>query len=195
MKCYLFLLLFILSSCALDGDNELHPSGLEITEINPSRDSHIMKQNVLQIAQVYDLSPFLYTKKIQIKTDAVPQSHPVLTLNIRYTNYPHKILAVLLHEEFHWWTLMKKNETALVTADLKKIFPGQTPSVYNHLVVCHLEYEALKLYLGEKASRQIIQDFIRKEKLRPWTYSQVLLRPHIFKKILKKHNLTPAPLS
>ncbi len=171
-----------------------HQSGLIVTEIKPNRDSAIMKQNVLHLAQVYDLSPFLYTKIIQIKTDAIPQSHPVLTLNINYTKYPNKILASLLHEEFHWWAVMNKLGLTQSLVELKKIFPGRTLTEYVHLFVCYLEYEAVKYYIGEKSTKEIFQDFIRKENLRPWLYSQVLVHETLLKKIFSKNKLIPNPL-
>jgi hypothetical protein len=193
---FAFLISILLfASCATREIEDPHPSGLEITEIKPNRDSHIMKQNVLQLAQVYDLSPFLYTKRIQIKTDAIPQSHPVLTLNIRYTNYPHKILAVLLHEQFHWWALNNKKKMDIAVVELKKMFPRQHPSVYQHFLICYLEHQAVRYYVGDKIATSIIYDFIRRDKIRPWIYSQVLLKHKIFKKIFTRYKLIPKPLA
>lgn len=196
MKIALIISLLFLSACSIfRPDPETHPSGLQVTEIKPNRDSHFMKQNLLQLAQVYDLSPFLFTKIVQIKTDAISQSHPVLTLNTRYTNYPHKILASFLHEEFHWWAEIKKAEMTLATTELRKIFPRQTLQIRQHMIISYLEYQAVKYYLGEKSARLVFQDFIRKEKLRPWIYSQVLVNGHVFKRILLKNKLIPSPLS
>lgn len=195
MKTALIFSLLLIIACSSGPPGEVtHSSGLKITEIKPNRDSQIMKQNVLHLAQVYDLTPFLYTKTIQIKSDAVSQSHPVLTLNNKYTNYPHKILAVFLHEQFHWWVWMKKKEVALAVADLKKIFPKLTTDTYIHLVVCYLEYGAVKFYLGEKSATVVFKDFIRKEKLRPWTYSQVLVNNKVLRKVFLKYKLIPETL-
>ncbi len=194
MNCALILFLLFLSGCAVAPVKEIHPSGLNITEIKPNHDSHIMKQNVLHLAQVFDLSPFLYTKNIHIKTDAIPQSHPVLTLNNRYTNYPHKILSVLLHEEFHWWAIIRKQQLALAVKELKTLFPHQHASVYTHFLICHLEYEAVKFYVGEKVATSIIKDFIQKDKIRPWIYSQILVKNQMFSKLFLRYKLIPKRL-
>lgn len=194
MKTALFISLLLLFACA-SPEVEEHPSGLKVTEIKPNRDSHIMKQNLLQLSQVYDLSPFLFTKKIQIKTDAIPQSHPVLTLNIRYTNYPDKILATFLHEQFHWWALMKKVDLKKAEKDLKKMYPKQTEGVYAHFLICYLEYKAMKHYLGPAKAKPIFFDFIQKDKIRPWIYGQVIAREAVLGKIFKKYKLIPAPLT
>jgi hypothetical protein len=194
MKFAWFFLLLLLLGCSFPEEKVGHESGLMITEIKPNRDSAIMKQNVLHLAQVYDLSPFLFTKIIQIKTDAIPQSHPVLTLNIKYTKYPNKILASLLHEEFHWWAVMNKVGLTQSLNELSKILPGKPQADYIHLFVCYLEFEAVKYYLGEKTAREIFQDFIRKDQLRPWLYSQVLVHDKLLKKIFSKNKLIPTPL-
>lgn len=194
MKFWALGLFILIEACSTSSPPEVHPSGLNITEIKPSRESAIMKQNVLQLAQVYDLSPFLYTKEIHIHAKAIDQSHPVLTLNNKYSNSPHKILATLLHAQFHWWALNHAKTMDRLIVDLKKIYPKQTKAVYVHLVVCYLEFRALKMYLGEKVTRNIIKEFIRRERVRPWVYSQVLVKGQVIGRVSKKFGLIPKAL-
>lgn len=160
-----------------------------------------MKQNMLQLAQVYDLRPFLYTKRINIESMIIPHSHPILTLNTRSAEKPKKILSVWMHEELHWW--MDKNPKATTAAikELKKIYPnapkgmGQYEnSTLLHLMVCYLEKKTLAFYVGEKEAKSIIEEIMRKDKLYPWIYYQVLNKDFAIKKVIKKYKLVPPPL-
>ncbi len=202
MKSWLFIILTMLFAwgCATKVVDE-HPSGLNIVEIKPNKWTAIMKQNMLQLAQVYDLSPFLFTKKIHIESMVIPHSHPVLTLNTRSAEKPKKILSVWMHEELHWWMEKNAKTTSLAIKELKKIYP-QAPkgmgknddSTLLHLMVCYLEMKALALYIGDKESRVIIEEIMKKDKLYPWVYYQVLYKDFAIKKVLKKYKLTPPPL-
>lgn len=196
---YLFCLL-LLFSCASHRE-EGHPSGLEITEVQPNKETYIMKQNMLHLAQVYDLSPFLFTKKIQIQSQVIPHSHPVLTLNTRHADEPKKILSLLLHEELHWWAIKKKPAVELAILELKKIYPkapvtrGSGPdSTHLHLIVCYLELKALGHYLGAKEARLVVTDIMKRDKIYPWVYYQILNKDFAIKKIVEKHQLLPPPL-
>ncbi len=191
MRYLLLIFLALVWGCSSKQVKEEHASGLHITEIHPNRESALMKQNVLQLAQVYDLGPFLYTKVIHITPKGVNQSHPVLTLNVEHSAQPYKILSVFLHEEFHWLVSMYPKNLNQSIVQLKNIFPNQQKQVYIHIVVCYLEYKALRMYLGEKLARKIILDFVRREKLRPWVYTQVLTKNQLIGKLLKKNGLIP----
>lgn len=203
MKLSSLLLLFILviCGCASKIEDE-HPSGLNIVEIKPNKWTFIMKQNMLQLAQVYDLTPFLFTKTIHIESQVIPHSHPILTLNTRNAEKPKKILATWMHEELHWWMEKNPKATADAIKELKKIYP-QAPkgqgasqdSTYLHLLVCYLEMRTLALYVGEKEARTIIEEIMKKDKIYPWIYYQVLYKNFAIKKLLKKHKLVPPPLS
>lgn len=194
-------MLVILAGCASKVEDE-HPSGLNIAEVKPNKWTYLMKQNMLHLAQVYDLSPFLYTKKINVESKVIPHSHPVLTLNTRHAENPKKILAMWMHEELHWWMDKNSKATAAAVKELKKIYPdapkgmGATAdSTFLHLLVCYLEMRTLALYVGEKESKVIIEDIMRKDKIYPWVYYQVLYKNFAIKKILKKHKLVPVPLT
>lgn len=197
LTVYFIILLTLLSGCA-SKEPLVHPSGVEITEIKPNKWTAITKQNLYQLAQVYDLSPFLYTKKIHVESQVVPHSHPVLTLNTRNAEKPRKLLSVWLHEEFHWWMERNKKSTDLAIRELKKIYPkapatksSGPDSTYIHLMVCFLEMKALSFYLGKKESVSVITEIMKKDKLYPWVYYQVLHRDYAIKKIMLKHKLIP----
>jgi hypothetical protein len=202
MRLFL-LIIFTLSlfGCATDQPKRVYEDVIEITEINPNRLTAVTKQNLFHLAKVYDLRPFLYTKQIHVQSYVIPHSHPTLTINTRNSDKPQKLLATWLHEEFHWWAVQKKADTEKAIAELKVLFPKlpaggshSDQSTYLHLLICHLEYRALVHYLGATEAKEVMDETIKKDKLYPWIYTQVLTNPEIGK-IVKKHKLLPAPLT
>lgn len=197
----LLMILISLIGCASKKLEE-HPSGLEIIEVTPNKWTSITKQNLLHLAQVYDLSPFLYTKKIQIQPQVKSHSHPVLTLNTRHAENPKKILSTFLHEELHWWLASQKKETSEALRELKKVYPdaplnqGATKdSTWLHLIVCYLELKSLSFYIGEKEARGVIYSLMKKDQIYPWVYFQVLNKDFAIKSIVAKNKLLPPPLN
>jgi hypothetical protein len=197
----IFILGFFLVGCA-SKKIEQHPSGLDVSEIEPNKWTSITKQNLLHLAQVYDLSPFLYTKKVNIQSKVIPHSHPVLTLNTRNAEYPKKILATFLHEELHWWLTKNHAQTELAIKELQKIYPkvpvineNGTYSTHLHLLVCYLELQVLDFYLGKKEARGLITNTMKKDKIYPWVYYQVLYKDFAIKKLITKYKLLPPPLT
>lgn len=195
MKTFPVLLLFLYMSCASEAPVRVYEDVIEITEVNPNRLTALTKQNLFHLAKVYDLKPFLFTKKIQIQSYVVPHSHPVLTLNTRNAEKPNLLLSTWLHEELHWWTTQKKTETDLAMKELKKIWPDNTSSTNLHLIVCYLEMRALEHYLGKKDARAVLTQHIRVDKLYPWIYTQVLQKRQLIERIVKKNKLLPPPLT
>lgn len=203
MKIWSLILIsyVLLWGCATKGPEQA-PLDLEIVEITPNKWTAITKQNMLHLAQVYDLKPFLFTKKINIQSQVIPHSHPVLTINTRNAENPKKILSVWLHEELHWWSVQKSKSFSLAIKELEKIYP-QAPvtksfglnSTFLHLVICHLELKALGFYLGDKEARDVITDIMKSDKIYPWIYYQVLYKDHAIKRLVKKYKLLPPPLN
>jgi hypothetical protein len=201
MKLIFFIIFSSLVGCSTFEEG-LHPSGLDIKEINPNKWTSITKQNLLHLTQVYDLTPVLFTKKIQIQSQIIPSSHPVLSLNTKYAESPDKILAIFLHEQFHWWILKNQIRTNLAIIELKALYPKapQTQSsgkdsTYIHIIVCYLEYAALKYYIGRPKAHNVIREFIKKEKLYPWIFSEILKNEVKIKNIIHKQGLNLPPLS
>ena len=199
MKSFLIILVSILvvTGCT-SSINETQSSGLVIKEISPDKSSALAKQNLLQLTQVYELSPFIYTKNIRIQSDVTSHSHLVITLNTKNADNPKKLLSQFLHEQLHWWTQMNHANAQLAMNDLKKYFPevpvkkGETAeSTYLHLIICFLEYKALGFYIGEKDSKKIINEFKNKDKIYPWVYTQVLNKEKTINWAVKKNKILP----
>lgn len=197
----LFIFLFV--SCATKNQATQEDLGLEITEVRPNKWTALTKQNLVHLFQVYELDPYLYTRKIRVQSRVIPHSHPVLTLNTRYAEHPNKLLASLLHEELHWFVggeNAKKTNKAI--EELKKIYPQvpkeggakSTHSTYLHLIVCYLEYISIIHYLGEKEAKKMIEEMIKKDKVYPWIYTQVLYKNFAIKRVVHKYRLLPKAL-
>jgi hypothetical protein len=200
----LFIILFILTLFGCSHQNEVTKEalGLDITEVQANKWTALTKQNLVHLAQVYDLEPFLFTRKIHIQPKATPHSHPILTLNTRYAEYPNKLLSALLHEELHWWASSHTKMIEKAILELRKIYPTvpldpgarDDHSTYLHLVICYLEYVSLVNYLGEREAKKIINDFIKTDKLYPWIYTQVLEKNFAIKRTIHKFRLFPPVL-
>ncbi len=199
MKCLLLLLLILnfvnCSSKRLD-----QAPSVVITEVNPNKWTYLTKQNMLQLAQVYDLSPFLYTNKILVQSNAISTAFPVMTLNTKYSEEPKNILSMWLREEFHWWIRQNKVNADLAVNELKKIYPKvPTPrgshSIHLHIITCYLEFKALEHFLGPKEARNVTQQIMKKDKLYSWVYYQILYKNFAIEKIIEKYQLLPPPLT
>ncbi len=191
----LTLILYTLPGCATKAPVRVYEEVIEITEVNPNRLTALTKQNLFHLAKVYDLKPFLFTKKINVQSYVIPHSHPVLTLNTRNADKPNHLLATWLHEEFHWWTTMKKSETDKAIGELKRIYPRLSHSTYLHLIVCYFEYRSLAHLLGENEAKRLIVEVANIDKIYPWVYKQVLENGHAIGKMILKNKLLLKPLT
>ena len=125
------------------------------------------KELLIAFLKKYDLTPYLFTRKIIIKSGVLSHSHPVLTINTRHNNDPDRLLSVFIHEQIHWFAFVRKKYTYLAIREFKKIYPKilvgppegarSEYSSYLHLAVCYLELQGLKRYLGDKKAYSIIE--------------------------------------
>jgi hypothetical protein len=189
-------------SCSTTLESPQHPSGLVINEINPNKWTLLVKQNLLQLSQVYDIAPFIFTKTIHIESKVIPRSHPVLTLNTRFAESPKKLLAVFLNQEFQWWLKLNEARTLLGIQELKKIAPKAPitealgkDSTYLKMLAAQLEVMALELYLGAEEKKKLLSEKISIDKQDPWIYKFVQSNEEILKKILQTQKLLPPPLN
>ena len=190
---WVLLCLFILSSCSSVAPKADEIALLEITEMTPDKRSHLMTQNLVHLTKIYDLSPLFYATKVQIKSGVRATHFPVIVLNTRYAEEPPKILAAFLHEQFHWYLIRNPKDAKRAVARLKKMYPKLKD--HSHIIVCYLEYLALVQFQGKAMATKVVRDFINKDKIFAWYYSEVLRNGYIFKKILKQYNLIPATLN
>ena len=117
-----------------------------------------------------NLGPYLFTRKIVVARHAVPHSHPILTLNTRWVENPDRILAQLLHEEWHWWAAAHPLMTTLVIKTFQAHYPNLPimppaganglKSTYLHILVCALEYFSMAVLLCNHVAEKILRQEI-----------------------------------
>ncbi len=195
------LLLFFLVSCANTKKVETALS-LVIEEATSSTATQQTRLEILHLARKYDLSSFLYTKKIVIDPRLEKTKwHPVITLNTRYKDHPQRLLAQLLHEELHWWMRDHKVNVQVAIPELKANFKGapvikgsrDRDATYRHLLICWMEFRAVSKYMGEEAAKEVLQHFVA-EKRFPWIYGKVLRDHKRIEKIVRKYEFIPDEL-
>lgn len=196
MKLAVLLLIF-LSACTHTPKSETRISELEIKEINPDKKTALTKQNILQLVQVYDVGPFLYTPKIIIKTQKNSQAKPHLILNTRFSSQPHKLLGQWLHEEFYWWLGKHPVQTKMCVDHLKVVLKkeGLQDGHFQRILVSYLTYETLNHLLKKEEAGLVVTEFIKKDNFYPWSYSNAISQRQTISKLLKKNKILPSPLN
>ena len=158
------------------------------------------RDQLQRLLKTYDLSPWFYTKSVVIDEQAVPFSHPVLTLHTRHSKDDELLLSTFVHEQLHWFFSDRREHTEQAIADLRKAFPdapaGGTAgardqySTYLHLLVCYLERQGVSRVLGELKAKQVVEFWATDHYT--WVYRQVLDRGSDIAAILNARQLIPA---
>ena len=159
----------------------------------------LTRDQLQRLMRQHDLSKWLFTKKVVIDRDeGIPHSHPVLTLNTDYLKDDELLLSTFVHEQTHWLLEQKGDQTKRAMAELRGLFPNapsgppdgarDQESSYRHLIVCYLEYQALRELLGELRGRQVIE-FWETHHYK-WVYRQVLNDERRIGAVVRKHRLT-----
>ena len=177
-----------------DQEREL-PNGMQAVLFNGSTSEQEAADQLARLAESYDLTPYVFTNKIQFKEMEIPHSHPVLTLNTRYIEHDNHALSTFLHEQVHWFMESKKEDEKAAIEALKAIYPkvpvrgGEGArdeySTYLHLMVCMEEYDALANYMGEEMARKTIEQ----KRHYKWIYKQVLENPDQIRSVMTDHGL------
>jgi hypothetical protein len=146
----------------------------------------------------HDLSRYIFTREIVIDRQAIPHSHPVLTLSTRHLKDDELLLSTFVHEQFHWFLSQREEQTEKAKQELRAIFPNapsgfpegakDEDSTYLHLLVNVLEHAAVRELLGELRARQVME-FWATDHYR-WVYRQVLAEGRKIREVLIKHKLT-----
>lgn len=158
------------------------------------------KDQLLKLISSYDIKKWIFTRKIIIESGyhAVPHSHPVLTLNTRHLKDDDLLLSTFIHEQLHWFVSDHQSKEDVLGL-LKSMYPhprinfpdgsGGETDTYFHILICHLEYKALKELLGELRAYQII-NFWQQDHYR-WIYRIVLDDQRELEGLVRKYNLAP----
>jgi len=175
-------------------------AGLEVTLKQGSAREAQTREQLQRLLKTYDVSRWIFTKSIVIDERAIPHSHPVLTLHARHLQDDELLLSTFVHEQFHWPLAEKADATEQAIKELRGLFPsvpGRPPegaqdehSTYLHLMVCYLEWGAVRLLLGELKARQVMEFWSTDHYT--WVYKTVLDRPRDIGAIIAKYKLVAA---
>jgi hypothetical protein len=175
-------------------------AALDITLKHGSPGEARTRDQLQRVIGAYDLAPWIYTKSFVIDEQAIPFSHPVLTLHTRHLKDDELFVSTFAHEEFHWFLADKGDATNLAIADLRKMFPsvpaGGTAgardeySSYLHLLVCYLEQQADLKIFGELKTKQIMEFWAGDHYT--WIYKTVIDRSPEIGRIMRDRKLMPA---
>lgn len=153
------------------------------------------RDQLLGLFRRYDLERWLFTRDVRIQSMTNPRSHPVLTLNTRQLEDDVGQLGTFLHEQFHWFAVQNLERVERAMEELRAVFPvvpidlpegcRSERSAYLHLIICHLEWAALRLLVGDEAARACLVG-------RPyytWVYEQVLNDDGRIGSVVERHGL------
>ena len=189
-----WVFLLILISCASEKTEKIFRSELVITEHYPDKKTSLVKQNLIHLTQVYDLEPYMYSRRVDVDPKSKDHPYPTLTLSTKFSDQPELILSRFLHEQFLWWIGSQLAASKKASADLKKAFPEIKVKDAPELISSFLEHEALKKLVGKASARRIIHALAIKWKITPKTYQLVLRNQQKIQSILKAQKLIPQTL-
>lgn len=169
-----FVCAVILLACGRDAPE------ISIATAHGSAAERQTREDLADLLDRYDLSPWRSTRRVTIDEDAIPHSHPVLTLHTRHLGDPDMLLATYVHEQIHWQVDAEPAKLQRALTRLRARYPSppvgfpegarNQDSSWLHLVVCWLELEAMKTLLGDTRARALMarQDHYT------WIYARVL---------------------
>ena len=124
------------------------------------------RDQLQRILKAYDLSDWLWTRKVIIEGGAIPHSHPVLTLSTRHFKDDSLLLSTFVHEEYHWYETAHPRETSAAITDLRTKYPGlpvggldgasDEESSYLHVIVCYAEWQKMKALVGAERAHEVM---------------------------------------
>lgn len=179
----LWLALALLAApCGLNAQSVTPP--LRITLEHDSEAERATARQLRRVVRTYGVDGWIITRDVHIDEEAIPHSHPVLTLHTRHGGDEPGLLAAFLHEEFHWLEADNPAFRAAMNAYAEAYpdAPAGGPegardleSTYRHLLVCDLEYQAMTALVGEARARQVLSA----NRHYTWIYNRVLNDPQV----------------
>lgn len=174
---------------------------LDITLKHNDQREQQTKQQLQRLLSAHDVSDWIFTKKLVIESgfNVIPHSHPVLTLSTRHLKDDELLLSTFVHEQLHWYLEERPKETEEAYKELRSLFPKvpvgfpeggrNEESTYKHIIVCYLEYQAVKGLLGELKAKQVMGFWATDHYT--WIYMTVLDRERELGSLMRKHKLFP----
>lgn len=174
-------------------------SSLRITTKTDSPSETAAAADLIRSIQHLPITPWLFTHHAVIAENAIPHSHPTLTLTTR--NAGNFQVSSLIHEQLHWHCVNQdEHVTNVIERVLKHRYPdvpvgrpdgaATEESTYLHLVVCVLERDALRHLIGNESAQRVIDRFAAAG-LYAWVYRTVTTDHDQLMDSLRAHGLDP----
>lgn len=145
----------------------------------------------------FDLTPWIFTRRVLIDEKTPPHSHPVLTVGYGDHGDDNLLLSNFVHEQLHWWLVAHQHQTDAAISELRQLFPNlpvggldgavNEESSYLHLLVIWLEWQGDKALLGDKKAADVMA-FWKGDHYR-MLYRTVLDSEDVVGRVVAKHGL------
>jgi hypothetical protein len=149
----------------------------------------------------YDLTPWIFTTSVVIDEDAIPHSHPVLTLHARHLKDDDLLLSTFIHEQSHWFLSQHHEDALKAVSELRRLYPSipvgfpegsnDSDGNYDQLIVIYLEDEADRRLLGELRAWQVMSFWSQDHYT--WLYRTVLKDRARLRDLVRKQHLDLMP--
>jgi hypothetical protein len=176
------------------------PIEIQVKHGTPAEES--MRRMLYRLFDEYNLTGWTYTRTIMVDEADYPHSHPVLTVGIANASDEMMALAELVHEQLHWFEEENRDNRDRAIEETRQHYPtvpvarpegaGDETSTRLHLLVCHLEHQAMKHLVGPVAARETMIALSRHHYM--WVYRTILSEEAKIAAIVSDHDLVPAPL-
>jgi hypothetical protein len=173
-------------------------TGVEIELSHNTPGERSEAERLRRVLDQFDVTAWLFTRRVLIDEQTTPHSHPVLTVGYGDHGDDNLLLSNFVHEQLHWWLVAHQQETDAAIAELRQLFtdlPVGGPdgavneqSSYLHLIVIWLEWQADKALLGDKQAADVMA-FWKGDHYRV-LYRTVLDSDDVVGRVVAKHGLT-----
>lgn len=190
---------FLLMICLLAGQRGMCAEDVSIRLAHGGPREAETRNQLTRLLDANDMSRWTFTREVVVDEDAIPHSHPILTIHTRHRKDDDLLLSTYVHEQLHWFVATHPHEAKAAVLRLKKMYPRiplgypqgseDQDGNYEHLIVCYLEYRADQGLMGELRARAVL-DFWSHDHY-TWIYQKVLVHPEEIGEIVKEAGLIP----
>jgi len=173
-------------------------AGVEIDLTHDTSKEQSEAERLRRLLGQFDLTPWLFTRRVLIDEKVPPHSHPVLTVGYGDHDDDNLLLSNFVHEQFHWWLVAHQQQTDAAISELRGLFPNlpvggldgavTEQSSYLHLIVIYLEWQGDKALLGDKTAADVMA-FWKGDHYRA-LYRTVLESEDVVGRVVVRHGLT-----
>ena len=137
----------------------LPAAALNISLKHGSEREQQSQQQLERLTARYDLGRWIHTERIIFDQDAIPHSHPVLTLHARHLDDDGALLSTFIHEQMHRWLSSHPRQARAALREIRQRYPAlpvgypdgadSPASSQEHLLVIWLELDGVESVLGK----------------------------------------------